>query len=824
MTYATSVALFSKQVIGYVKMTLDRCNNTFSNAPCTATGTVCHYSYGTCKDKANYDPTTRDYVFQSKNAPLLPIAGVRPYLLSHEYMPTTLNPDAAVTVSPRMEFTFCPDWGDHMPLTPMDHDKGTGFYRTETTGEYWKNLFTRNPNARKRPIYYYEGFPGDTESSLQLKFTGEIHDFRFNPDGTVTVIATDNLKALVDATVPNAISSTNVTTLEMDSTDTTINVVDASEFKFLPHDLYCMSDTGSTMAFHHVEKDTASAAQEWSKTSLNRFGDFSYNPLTDRAYTIWASGTSTYLYSFERDGLNTPASIGATTLSGAGGVAYDMVNNVLYATDGLSVSDLHTVDMTTGSSVLVAATLHNAIRGLAHDPVTGTLYGVTGASGLLLSINTSTGSSTAIGTAINASGTKAFYGLAFDKVDSLLYTISSGTVYSFTTTGTGTSIGATSISSATGLDIIPYQESYIKIEDSDALSGNEYLSLTKIDTTNNQLTVIRRGLFGSSTYSHGLSKKLLQVAPFCVRSTSASPTGINPAMAAMEILQGWMETDYSEMDRDTWLTEMNDWYPSVRVRRIIEKPIKAATLVNQLRQVMTASIFQGEDGKVTLKAFHPINQHTETLSSFTSAANILQQPAPEIDANGESQKTQIVVYYDPVNPSDETDKNSDYGRVFVLADADTETDNNFGETFAEVIHHPWIYQEADAKRMARQRLRRFKLPAAKYRVAVDRKDYSVKTGDVVQITAYDFLSASGDPQATNFQVIQKQEFLGEGEAYISLQLMDAKIDRTYGFIGHSGAADWTAATATEKYHAYIGSASDSLGVVMSDGTQGYFIW
>ena len=57
-SYIAERDAFGRQVQWLVEIVLDRCNNVYTTAPCTAVdlgdGLRCFYSYQTCQDVANY--------------------------------------------------------------------------------------------------------------------------------------------------------------------------------------------------------------------------------------------------------------------------------------------------------------------------------------------------------------------------------------------------------------------------------------------------------------------------------------------------------------------------------------------------------------------------------------------------------------------------------------------------------------------------------------------------------------------------------------------------------------------------------------------------
>ena len=132
------------------------------------------------------------------------------------------------------------------------------------------------------------------------------------------------------------------------------------------------------------------------------------------------------------------------------GLAYDPGNDVLYATSNGIAANLYTVNRLTGIASQVGPLGVN-IPGLAFDPTTESLYGVSGQTNSLYIINTSTGETNLLGElGINTS----FCGLAYDAASGELYLSdpSSDSLYSINRNdGSATLIGRLRLPQVNGL-------------------------------------------------------------------------------------------------------------------------------------------------------------------------------------------------------------------------------------------------------------------------------------------------------------------------------------------------------------------------------------
>lgn len=197
---------------------MDYCQNTFSVAPCTATGTKCYNTFPTCRDKANYSKTTKDYKFTSVDVPL-PFHGARPYIKDVKNLSTEIKSDKFV--HQRMKATM---------FDEPDTDVGIDPYldsRSSVQGDFWKKFIQRNKNYRNREFIHKRGFFGTDESEFQDDFTGELDNIKTNKNETVMIEAVDLLKKLSSIKIPEEIDVK--LPADINSSQTDITVSDASK-------------------------------------------------------------------------------------------------------------------------------------------------------------------------------------------------------------------------------------------------------------------------------------------------------------------------------------------------------------------------------------------------------------------------------------------------------------------------------------------------------------------------------------------------------------------------------------------------------------------
>jgi len=217
-TYAALEAALSRTPIDMIVLTLDLCANTFGEGDCTATGEPCYNTWATCRDKANFSRTTKEYRFTSADTPLPFKDGERPYISKITPFATEIKTDD-VTVNARVKAKFYDEADTDIGIDPYVSD------RSSVQGNFWKKLLARNPNYGGRLFEWYEGFLGLIESQFERRFVGLLDNITLEK-ATVTVEAVDLLDALSDIDVPAEVDCELTAAITDSDTTVTVSAVD----------------------------------------------------------------------------------------------------------------------------------------------------------------------------------------------------------------------------------------------------------------------------------------------------------------------------------------------------------------------------------------------------------------------------------------------------------------------------------------------------------------------------------------------------------------------------------------------------------------------
>ncbi|XAI95665.1 hypothetical protein [Microcystis phage Mae-JY22] len=132
---------------------LDRCTNTFGVAPCTASGTPCYNTRGTCRDKPNYQRGTTTLRFCSRGMPIPAGEALRPYIADADAAVTEIEPKRGLARRGTLRLTMVDEPDSDVETDPYVASRGT-----PAQGTFWTRLLKRNPHYVGRQVRVRRGY------------------------------------------------------------------------------------------------------------------------------------------------------------------------------------------------------------------------------------------------------------------------------------------------------------------------------------------------------------------------------------------------------------------------------------------------------------------------------------------------------------------------------------------------------------------------------------------------------------------------------------------------------------------------------------------
>ena len=230
--YTAAAAGYSKQAQWLIEIDLDRCDNEYGVAPCTASGGAagegyCFFSFPTCQDQANFTKVTKTYRFCLNDVPWPdPATAVYPLLQKFTQLPHRVSLESFFSYPDRFTFEMLRDYA------PPAADNDKLLFNTAASGEFWRNLFSRNRNYSGRAVRVLRGFNASGFVLADFEQVGpEYRLMKVSFDaGSVAITVESPLAELRKKKVPWAISDDNTLTASVDASVTTLSVRDGTEY------------------------------------------------------------------------------------------------------------------------------------------------------------------------------------------------------------------------------------------------------------------------------------------------------------------------------------------------------------------------------------------------------------------------------------------------------------------------------------------------------------------------------------------------------------------------------------------------------------------
>lgn len=312
------------------------------------------------------------------------------------------------------------------------------------------------------------------------------------------------------------------------------------------------------------------------------------------------------------------------------------------------------------------------------------------------------------------------------------------------------------------------------------------------------LTGVLRAALGSEAASHSDKDKVQRAGRY-------------------EDMQFWLVqndlfTNHSTIPADfiplaDWNTEGDTYLPTYRATRTVIAPTKVSTLAGQLTQQGLFYIWwEAYAQEIKMLAVRAPDAAPVLL---TDEKNLIR--GTQLTREPSSRLTQVVVYYNQIDPFSSDSDPVNYRNRFTSINGD-----NLGEQNVREIYAPWINSRTQAVQLAIRLLLRYKNTPKFLSVTIDAKDREAVTGSVADVETAAIMTSEGNLDTTRWQVISSKEVKAGHTYYLSLQ--------TYEFIGKfgrymaDGSPDYDVATDAQKTTGAWYAGPDGL---MSDGSEGY---
>lgn len=332
--------------------------------------------------------------------------------------------------------------------------------------------------------------------------------------------------------------------------------------------------------------------------------------------------------------------------------------------------------------------------------------------------------------------------------------------------------------------------------------GNEVMTYNSrsISADGIVLSGITRGQDGTIAESHSFD----DTVQLCLRFIDAP---IQTVLFQLLRVYGGIPVRY--LGLSNWIDEVSSYLSLYQINALITEPTAVAQLVSELQIACMFYVWWDErDARVRMRAVRGVEDEPPTITEenhiIAGSFSIAEKPR--------ERASQVWVYYNQRDVAGDLEDEANYNNLFVVADTESETDEEYGEPSIRKIFVRWYTSAALAQTTASAVITRYvDIPSA-CMFRMDAKDRQYWVGDSFFISHHLDVDQYGQRRLRQWTVTSAQEVVpGEIVEYVC---EDTTLYGRIYFIQEAGAADYPGADLADFNAAYIGGADGLL----SDGT------
>ncbi len=674
-------------------------------------------------------------------------ADVKPYLLDFSSRPTRIEQDKALTQRSRYTLLLADD--DDAP------DFDTAVFTTFKTFSFWRRLVVAQPDyigsaVEVRRGRLVNGIVAGGFAAMRTIFKGRLESIDFNDDGTVNLVAKDQL-ALQDRLTPSKLSNTNVITTAIIASSSTISIAKPDEVTdpdgLDSRDLFPVV---IRLQPESIEVLLATASYTASSRELTQAGAFanytfrrddkiflSHGSITDALFSIQGKLNDNTIVMAEE--------VNAGNLTNVASIPFEDViitqrllagsleveQNQLDESNNFADSDWSKTNVTVDSKVAVGP--FGAVRAdqLNFPSIADFIEQNSGESGAV--------------DFTSAVWLKRRPDATADEtitIDQRLFNDTEIQSSQVTLTKDWQRLRVT----RTIVNAAQTVKFRITRAAGDAIAclafgagmykGETVAGFYAATSSSPPTFTAGRGAFGTTASAHAVNTPISEVLVYRQHETD---DGVHPIVIIRDLLNrgGILSAD---VDQTTFDREF-DFIQSSQLRKAgllaISEPARLSEHIGAVRTQAQIDLWVSETGKVSVRLSFRQNIPGQTIKDLSHENNVIFR-ALSIDNNAESRITRIFVFFDPLVARPE-ENGGLFNSVQIAVDLGVEALS--GEK-SRRIFGDWIFRDAEAVALAGRVLGRFKRGARIIKTKLDLADEpDFDVGDVLSINTPDVLKA-----------------------------------------------------------------------------------
>lgn len=272
-----------------------------------------------------------------------------------------------------------------------------------------------------------------------------------------------------------------------------------------------------------------------------------------------------------------------------------------------------------------------------------------------------------------------------------------------------------------------------------------YTGVSTISGTEINLTGCTRGQYNTTAEAHDADERV----QLCTYYNAQNVVDI-----VTDLLTTYAGISSSYIPTAEWTAEQTAWLGAYDLTTLITEPTGVTSLLGELCEQCCIYIWWDEkQQEIKLKGIHT---PTDTPTDLDETKNIIADSL-YMKSEPKERASQVWVMYGQKDPTKKLDDINNYVNIYVNADLNSESDNQYGEQAIRKVYARWLTNNAQVVVSASRIVEQFKdIPKYVY-FDMDAKDRAVWSGDIVTVTSSVNVDFTGEQETLTCQILSAEE-------------------------------------------------------------------
>lgn len=334
--------------------------------------------------------------------------------------------------------------------------------------------------------------------------------------------------------------------------------------------------------------------------------------------------------------------------------------------------------------------------------------------------------------------------------------------------------------------------------------GKEVMKFTRSGSTLN----VQRAQFNTEAEEHDAGDSV----QLCLQYD-----GVPVQDVAYDLLVNYGNVPASYINKSQWDAEAGVWLSGYNLSTLITEPTGVNKLLGELSEQCLFFIWWDEENQtIPWSVLRPPDDIPASVDDYEHlvAGSVGREDEPK------ERVSQVIVYYNQINPVEKLDEESNFSRIRVRRDVEAESADQYGETRIRKVFSRWFDARNDGQTLSTgtRLLNAYRDNPVRVEFSLDAKDRGLfGVGDTVDMLSRYLVDDTGEPARVRLIVLSQDEVESSHRLEYECQdyrLADVRIARWMA----PGSPDYSNATEEQRRTGGFWVGNDGR---MSDGSEGY---